>query len=118
LTWSVGNSNGGTPVIDYRISWDAGTGTFVVLASGVTTTTYTTTNSLTANTEYQFKIESRNSFGFSTAFSNLVSVRAASQPDAPTNLLNNVAVTASGVIGFTWSAGTYDGGSPIIDYRI
>jgi hypothetical protein len=34
------------------------------------------------------------------------------------NLANNPSVTAAGVLGFTWTEGAYNGGSPIIDYRI
>lgn len=30
ITWQRGASNGGTPIIDYRVSWDQGTGTWVV----------------------------------------------------------------------------------------
>ena len=105
-------------MIDYRISWDQGTGNFVILASGVTLTTYTTSVILTPNQVYKFKIMSRNYFGYSTTFSNEVLVRAASIPDSPTNLANNSLITASGIIGLTWSPGTSNGGSPLIDYRI
>ena len=31
LTWSEGAVNGGTAVIDYRMSWDQGTNNYVVL---------------------------------------------------------------------------------------
>lgn len=118
LTWSPGSANGGSPVIDYRVSWDQGTSTYVVLFSGITTNYYTATAALTPNTVYKFKVESRNVFGFSTTFSNEATIRAASLPDAPILLANNVGVTASGTIGLTWSAGLYDGGSPVLDYRI
>jgi len=43
LTWQPGAANGGTTVIDYRLSWDQGTFNNVVLASGITTTFYITT---------------------------------------------------------------------------
>ena len=88
------------------------------LASGVTGSTYNTVTALTPNSVYKFKVESRNAFGFSSIASNEVSIRAASIADAPTNLANNVIVTAKGVIGLTWSAGASNGGSPIVDYRV
>ena len=118
LTWSAGATTGGTPVIDYRISWDQGSSNYVPLVIGVTTTSYITSVSLTAGTIYKFKVESRNAFGYSTTYSNEVSIRAASLPDAPISLANNVAITASGVVGLTWSSGAFNGGSSIIDYRI
>ena len=109
---------GGTALIDYRVSWDQGSESYIVLASGVTTAFYTTTATLTANTVYKFKVESRNAFGFSTSFSNEVSIRAASIPTAPLNLSNNVAITASGIVGLTWLAVSSNGGSPVVDYQL
>lgn len=74
LTWSDGASNGGAPIIDYRVLYaNEGSGSFVVLASGVSGTTHTST-SLTPGSKYTFKVESRNSFGFSTAYSNEVTI--------------------------------------------
>ena len=82
LSWVTGNANGGTAVIDYRVSWDQGTNTYVALASNIGTTSYTTLITLSANTVYKFKIEARNSFGFS-AYSSEVQIRAAMIPDPP-----------------------------------
>ena len=118
LTWTAPIVIGGTAVIDYRVSWDQGGSSYTVLASGIPTSYYTTTATLTANTVYKFRIESRNAFGFSPSYSNEVSIRAASLPTAPQTLSNNAAVTASGIVGLTWSAVSYDGGSPVIDYLI
>ena len=60
LTWVAPAVDGSTPVIDYQVSWDQGTGTYVVLATGITTTSYSTTSALTPNTFFKFKVESRN----------------------------------------------------------
>lgn len=38
FTWSEGTSHGGTPVIDYRISFDQSTNDFVVIGSQFTST--------------------------------------------------------------------------------
>lgn len=74
MTWSAGASDGGTPVIDYRISYKLTSDlSFAVLVSGVTTTSYETT-SLTQGSQYVFKVESQNAFGFSTSFSNEVTI--------------------------------------------
>ena len=116
LTWTAPSVIGGTAVIDYKVSWDQGGSTYALLASGITTASYSTTAPLTPNTVYKFKVESRNAFGFSATYSNEVSIRAASLPTAPQTLANNAADTASGIIALTWSTVIYDGGSPIIDY--
>lgn len=118
MTWSAGAANGGSPVIDYRISHKLLTdASFTELASGITTTSYSTT-SLTAGGEYIFKVEARNVFGYSSTYSNAVTILQAQKPDAPVTLANDAAITASTQIGLTWSAGAFDGASPIIDYRI
>jgi hypothetical protein len=44
IKWSKPTNNGGSLVIDYRVSWDQGTGTgnYVLLALGISTLSYTT----------------------------------------------------------------------------
>ena len=88
----------------------------MVLAFGLTSPSYATTAQLTLNSYYKFKVESRNTFGYSLTFSNEILVLAANVPDAPVALFNNAAVTAAGVIGLTWQAPTTNGGSQLIDY--
>jgi len=83
ITWSAPSVVGGSAIIDYRVSWDQGGSTYSVLATGITTTSYATTTTLTANNVYRFKVESRNAYGYSTTFSNEVYIRAAAIPTAP-----------------------------------
>lgn len=64
---------------------------------------------------YKFKITARNSVGISD-LSAATSILAAKVPDSPLSLQDNVAVTNAYQIGLTWSAGLYDGASPVIDY--
>jgi len=61
-------------------------------------------------------VESRNVKGYSL-ISAAVAIRAARIPNSPTNLANNAVITAASVIGLTWTA-DYDGGSPILDYKV
>jgi hypothetical protein len=72
FTWSPGANDGGSPIIDYRISWAKLSNPYVVLATNVVGLTYTTTATITASHLYFFKLESRNSFGYSLAFSDVV----------------------------------------------
>lgn len=80
-------------------------------------TSYQTVTSLTPNTIYSFKLTARNTVGDSL-MSEPVSIRAAEIPDAPLALSNVEAITTAYQVGLTWDEGTYNGGSPVIDYRV
>lgn len=67
--------SGGAPVIDYRIAWDQGTGEEAILIDKVLTQSYTVTG-LVSSVTYKFKVQSRNSFGFSD-FSDEVTILSA-----------------------------------------
>jgi len=112
LTWSAAAFDGASSIIDYRIQYDQGTGTWTQLVDGITTTSYTATG-LTADTVYAFKVEARNVKGFSSE-SISFSIRAAAIPDtpsAPTTTVNG------NNVDITWTEpGT--GGSPITAYEI
>jgi len=111
LSWSAPSSNGGSPVIDYQISYKTGTAAFSVLATGITTTSYTI-NSLTADIVYTFKVTARNLVALGADSSEVV-IRAAAipiVPAAPTTAVNtNLSVTIS------WAVPS-NGGSAITSY--
>jgi hypothetical protein len=65
FTWSEGSNNGGSDVIDYRISYDQATGSYVELADSVVETSFTTSIMITSGQIYKFMIEARNSVGYS-----------------------------------------------------
>ena len=52
-------------MIDYRVSYDQSTGNYVTLASGILEQFYTTDFTITAGATYKFKVEARNSVGYS-----------------------------------------------------
>jgi len=83
LTWYAGASTGGTPVIDYRVWYQLGTGSgsYSVLVSGVSGTSYTAT-SLTMGSTYTFIVQARNSLMYG-ANSTAVSILAAIVPSTP-----------------------------------
>ena len=113
LTWSAVASNGGSPVIDYKIIYMPVGGVYNVLASGITTTSFTAI-SLTADVLYTFKISARNIVGLGSDSSEL-SVRAAAKPSIPaaptTSVISNTSVT------ITWTAPA-NGGSAITGYTV
>jgi hypothetical protein len=65
FTWEDGVSDGGTAVLDWRITYDQSTGNNVILEAGITQRSYTTSIVLTAGRYYVFKVEARNAVGYS-----------------------------------------------------
>lgn len=72
IKWTIGVKDGGSPVIDYRVTYldPLGDGTFEILQSNILVKTFTATG-LTAGKIYTFKVQSRNTYGYS-AYSNEV----------------------------------------------
>ena len=74
LSWSDGSKDGGSPVIDYQISYNSnGTSTYDILVSSLTVKSYTA-SALTEGKNYTFVIQSRNVFDlslYSTPFTSL-----------------------------------------------
>jgi hypothetical protein len=54
LIWTEGDSDGGMPILDYKIWFDQATNSYTVLTN-VTTTSYTVTG-LTPGNTYKFKV--------------------------------------------------------------
>jgi hypothetical protein len=111
LTWTPPVFTGGDMIIDYRISIAEQGGSYSVLES-ITETSYTATG-LMAGTTYEFKIESRNSYGYSSD-SDVLTLFCAFIADAP------LTVTTSNVnelVSISWSD-PVSNGSPISAYRI
>ena len=97
LTWYYPADDGGSPVIDYQISSKIGAGAYSVIASGITTTSYTA-SSLTADVIYTFSVTARTVVGFAgPGGSAELNVRAAAKPSvpaAPSTVVNsNTSVT-------------------------
>jgi len=78
-------------VLDYRIYYDQGTAEWTTLIEGVTSTSYTATG-LTGGETYAFKVDARNSVGYS-AISQPSSILCARVPDAPTSLADDTSLT-------------------------
>ena len=115
FTWSAPTDNGGVAVIDYSISWDQGTSTYVSLATGVTLSTYLKTG-LLAGTTYKFKVSARNSIGtgsLSSEFS-IVAATIPSTPAAPITTYDGLTDTVS----IDFESPTDDGGLTVHGYVI
>jgi hypothetical protein len=114
FTWSAPSSNGGSAVIDYSVYWDSGSNSWSLLASGVTSLSYTKTG-VTAGQTYQFTVAARNAVGSSpqtSAFS-IVAANVPSQPAAPTTALDGGQTNV--IVSWTQP---FNGGSAITSYKI
>ena len=78
LSWDQGLLDGGSPVIDYRVAFDIGDGTFIVVQSGLTVRSYRR-SPLNQGQSYTFKVQARNAVGFSL-YSEPISIIAAVGP--------------------------------------
>jgi hypothetical protein len=65
ISWQEGASNGDSPVLDYRVTYDQSTGNYVMLVDGLAQTDYTTDITLLPGQIYKFKVEARNTVGYS-----------------------------------------------------
>lgn len=110
FTWSNGDSNGGSPILDYRISYDQAVGNWIVLATSVIPNYYTSPM-LTSGSTFTFKVEARNIIGYSPT-SAAITILCATNPDAagaPTSVISGALVTID------WNT-PYNSGSPITSY--
>jgi len=56
FSWDRGFTNGGSAIIDYTVSYDQASSTYVVLAANHLTQTYSTTVTLVEGALYKFKV--------------------------------------------------------------
>ena len=79
FSWSVPTSNGGSVVKDYSVEMDDNNdGSFTLVASGITATSYVQTG-LSAGTSYNFRVKARNAVG-SSSYSDVFTIVAATVP--------------------------------------
>src|SRR5207244_2938722 len=119
LTWSAPNSNGGSPITNYRIYRGTSSNGETLKATIGNVLTYTDTT-VTNGVTYYYQVSAVNNAGEGPK-SNEASATPnappppASPPSAPTNL---VATVGNAQVGLTWQAPTSNGGSPITNYKI
>lgn len=112
LSWQQGVFNGGDTILDYRVSMADESGVYAYIVENLAATQYVATG-LQYGTTYSFKVESRNSYGYST-YSSVFSILCAIEPDtiaAPTTHIDLDKVVVD------WFAPN-DHGSPITGYNV
>lgn len=70
LEWDSLTFSGGSAILDFELHYAQGSGSYLVLESRITETSYTASG-LTTGVVYSFKIKARNTYGLSD-FSNEV----------------------------------------------
>lgn len=113
LVWEEGLSNGGSTVIDYRLSYDNNSGSdFLILENDILELQYDVVD-LTEGLTYKFKLQARNTFGLSAYTEELI-LDIGFKPEQP--VAPSTVVVANSVL-VSWVA-PWDNGSPITAYRI
>lgn len=123
LIWNAPNSNGGTPIIGYKILRDSScTGTFVTISDTTNSSTKYSDTGLVANTCYRYNIEAINAIGLGSTMTNNVTATTLSipvqmnVPNSPTGL--DVKTTSNTSLNLTWIAPSDNGGATITGYLI
>jgi len=81
FTWTVPRFEGGSPIIDYRVSIGTKNGDFEDVESPVVGTRYKA-ESLIAGVTYRFRVRARNSFGYGDS-SEVLSILCDEKPGIP-----------------------------------
>jgi len=98
LSWTAPVFIGGAAIIDYRVNIAEQGQSYSVVATGVTSTSYTVTG-VTAGKTYELKVEARNSYGYS-ASSSVLTLLCAFIPDSPTTITTT---NVNDKVSVTWS---------------
>jgi titin len=112
FSWQDGAEDGGTAVLDHKILISVSGGAYTTLETAVVERSYTATT-LTPGIYYGFKVQARNSFGYSSASAEVIiySGEIPATPEAPTTTFQRDTVLVS------WTA-PFNGGAPILGYRV
>lgn len=113
LTWNEGTDDGGSPVIDYTISYKEQDSIDGYEVKEGVTDTFTTVTGLTQGTTYQIKVQARNLHGLSE-FSDEIEVLAAQVPDQPNTPTTTIAAE---YVQISWNVPD-DRGSALLGYTI
>ena len=118
LSWTAPASDGGSPIVGYRIevSENSGVGWTVLVQNTATTATTYSHNGLESGTTRHYRVSALNAAGVGPASNVAHATTGASAPDAPKSLTAKANGTSQ--IDLSWTAPDNDGGSPITGYRV
>ena len=113
VSWTVPPSDGGSPITGYVVTPYIGDAPQSPVPFNSTATTETVTE-LTNGTTYQFRVQAINAVG-TGPYSALSETVTPGTPGPPTI---GTATAASGRATVSWTAPSFDGGSPVIGYTV
>jgi hypothetical protein len=121
LYWEDGPFDGGSPIIDYRVNmrvsdYNNTEAQWSIYQESTNDIPFTVTG-LIPSVIYDFKVEALNLVNHSD-YSEVTTIRAAQIPDPPILLSDVPEITLADRIGLVWSAPGFNGGAPILDYRL
>ena len=113
LQWTAPTYVGGSPIIGYNVYVDR-SGT-PVNSTPITSTSYDVTGLAYRDSIFSFVVRAVNKGGVSAASNETYAFLEATYSYAPTGLTG---VPGDGQVSLSWTAPTFDGGSPIVSYSV
>jgi titin len=119
IFWNAPINDGGSPIINYKIDYKVGSGSYSVLVPSTSATTYSHTP-VTTDQPHSYKIYATNSIGTSVATAEITATPTSSStgalPGAPASLA--AYATSPTQVSLYWSAPANNGGYAITGYKI
>jgi hypothetical protein len=105
--------DGGSPITSYAIEMDSGSGFVPIIGDPVNqlSLTYTHSSGILSGQTYSLRYRVRNIYGFSTGYSPVVQILAATIPDSPASI--TTANSADNVL-ISWIAPVNTGGTGVL----
>ena len=113
VNWTIPVSDGGSAIIDYKVSASPGTATATAAGPGATSVIVT---GLANGTTYTFTVHARNGVGNSLASDASTPVTPQADPPGPPTGVSAVPGDAQATV--SWTIPSNNGGSAIIDYTV
>lgn len=116
LGWSLPESNGGTPLTDYKVEVSSNCSTYTAISHTASNALGFDVTRLAAGTKYCLRVSAKNSVGFSSPSEVIQVVTYGNTPEAPTAL--RVSSITKSSIALGWSAATVVDGSKVRNYVV
>ncbi len=110
INWGVPLNNGGSMITGYQFNWDGADQSGMLIISSLSTVL----ESLTNGASYSLSVAAINSNGIGSSTEAVIGIPFTS-PNPPSSL---IAQAVDGVLVLNWNAPGFNGGSPVLGYRI